>query len=179
MTAWEEVESEFECDHPDSEIRYRLDSLGRKLFVEQCLCCGEAVGAPIKYSDVENKDLIMPFDQGLADQRETQKHARWTDLTAEQNRLHHEHKSDWWQKYSAYLETPAWQDKRARVLQRDGHVCQACLKRRATQAHHLTYAHVGHEPLFELVAICDVCHAELHKDDGNGRHVEISHVLSR
>jgi 5-methylcytosine-specific restriction endonuclease McrA len=48
-------------------------------------------------------------------------------------------------------------------LERDGHVCQACLSRKATQAHHLSYEFVGHEPLFELVAVCDKCHDHLHK----------------
>jgi hypothetical protein len=27
--------------------------------------------------------------------------------------------------------------------------------------HHLTYAHIGAEPLFDLVAICSCCHKEL------------------
>jgi hypothetical protein len=31
--------------------------------------------------------------------------------------------------------------------------------------HHLTYAHVFNEFLFELMAVCDECHDRLHRED--------------
>jgi 5-methylcytosine-specific restriction endonuclease McrA len=70
-----------------------------------------------------------------------------------------------WKKYNAYLESKEWQDKRERVLKRANGQCEGCGAKAATQAHHLTYAHVFNEFLFELVAVCDDCHQRLHADD--------------
>lgn len=63
--------------------------------------------------------------------------------------------------------SPKWQEKRRRVLERDGEICQACLNpnKKAVEAHHLTYEHLFNEPLFELVSVCRACHAKLHAED--------------
>ncbi len=71
--------------------------------------------------------------------------------------------------YDVYLASPEWQAKRAKILKRANGICEGCLERKATQVHHLTYEHVYHEFMFELIAVCDKCHARLHienKDDG-------------
>lgn len=67
----------------------------------------------------------------------------------------------WWSRYTAYLSTPQWSAKREAALERDHYLCQACRRREATQVHHTTYKHVGNEPLFELVSLCEVCHDEI------------------
>lgn len=41
-------------------------------------------------------------------------------------------------------------------------MCEGCLERPATQVHHLHYQRVFDECLFDLVAICDRCHAKCH-----------------
>jgi 5-methylcytosine-specific restriction endonuclease McrA len=64
--------------------------------------------------------------------------------------------------YRAYLRSDHWLDIRRRVLQRAQGLCEGCLRRRATQVHHLTYAHAGAEFLWELVAVCEQCHARVH-----------------
>jgi 5-methylcytosine-specific restriction endonuclease McrA len=64
--------------------------------------------------------------------------------------------------YGDYLRSDHWQDTRRRVLQRANGFCEGCLQRHATQVHHLTYAHIGAEFLWELVAICDICHSRVH-----------------
>jgi hypothetical protein len=70
---------------------------------------------------------------------------------------------EWWDRYSEYITfSPAWQHRRALVFKRADHVCEGCRERRATQIHHLTYRHVTNEFLWELVAICDVCHQRVH-----------------
>lgn len=76
---------------------------------------------------------------------------------------------DRWDEYSAYLATQKWAVKRAAVLERDAHLCQACRSRKATQAHHLTYAHIYDEPLFDLVAVCEPCHERITKMDRERR----------
>jgi 5-methylcytosine-specific restriction endonuclease McrA len=72
-------------------------------------------------------------------------------------------KDVFFEKYNNYLKTTEWQERRKEVLIRDNYLCQACLKARATQVHHLSYDHWGQEPLFELVAICNECHEKITK----------------
>jgi hypothetical protein len=62
------------------------------------------------------------------------------------------------EKYIPYLKSKEWKVKRLLVLERDNYLCQACLKSKATEVHHLTYKHVFNEPCFELVSICNPCH---------------------
>jgi 5-methylcytosine-specific restriction endonuclease McrA len=73
-------------------------------------------------------------------------------------------RQEFWDWYSAYLQSDAWRAKRAQALKRDKGLCQGCLERPATQVHHLTYAHVGGELLFELASICDDCHERAHEE---------------
>ncbi len=64
--------------------------------------------------------------------------------------------------YDWYLSTPAWR-KRSRLCKVRAHgICQHCHKRKATQAHHLTYERVFDEDPNDLVALCDKCHRALH-----------------
>lgn len=70
--------------------------------------------------------------------------------------------------YSAYLLSPQWKARRAKVMKRAGGICEACLERRATQVHHLTYARIFNEPCFDLRAICDPCHDAIHSTEDGG-----------
>jgi 5-methylcytosine-specific restriction endonuclease McrA len=67
------------------------------------------------------------------------------------------------QQYHEYLQTDAWQERRRLVLRRAGGICEGCRKARAVEVHHLTYQHIGHEFLWELVAICRACHERYHE----------------
>ena len=47
---------------------------------------------------------------------------------------------------------------------RDDGKCKAILSgclRSANQVHHLSYQHVGNEPLFELISVCSACHDKI------------------
>jgi 5-methylcytosine-specific restriction endonuclease McrA len=77
-------------------------------------------------------------------------------------------KQDWRVTYAEHLSSEYWRDIRRKVLRRDDGLCQACLERPATQVHHLTYGRLGREAAFDLVSICDRCHADLHgKEDAS------------
>jgi len=67
------------------------------------------------------------------------------------------------QRYSEYLQTDAWKERRQLVLQRAGGLCEGCRQEPASEVHHLTYDHIGSEFLWELVAICRWCHARYHE----------------
>ena len=72
--------------------------------------------------------------------------------------------------YAAYLETPAWQQRRNATLQRDNHTCRNCGTKgtaRATRTtelhvHHLTYKRLGNEHPDDLITLCHSCHAKRH-----------------
>lgn len=66
-----------------------------------------------------------------------------------------------WSAYGNYLVSQEWRTKRDAVMRRANRFCEACAEQPATQVHHKTYEHVGEEPLFDLVAICEPCHDRL------------------
>ena len=61
-------------------------------------------------------------------------------------------------KYKAYLASREWALKREAVRKRSGNKCERCKTGPQDAVHHLTYEHVGNEPLEDLQAICDPCH---------------------
>jgi hypothetical protein len=144
------------CRHPRVEARVRVNAAGRRYYQRQYLDCAEAVGTQIaSASALAGGHEPPPFEEeSLAQSR------------AETRRFYAEQavarKQAWWDWYDAYLLTEAWRTKRVQVLKRDNGLCQGCLKRQATQVHHLTYDHVGDELLFELASICDECHERAH-----------------
>lgn len=82
-----------------------------------------------------------------------------------------EYTRNWWSYYDAYLLTPVWQVKREKVLLRANGWCEGCDERKATQAHHLKYPQycrpgspewIMQEKLFDLRAVCDGCHRDIH-----------------
>lgn len=172
--------NDLECSHSLSAIRQRRRSNGVKHFVYQCLQCGEelrAVGkkdpAILSLADIEAFDeaLRESWYQRRQEYWREQSEQRRNTFEQERERQFAEQKTEadranreWWERYTAYLKTPQWRSKRTAVLARANGMCEGCLTRRATQVHHLTYAHVGDEFLFELVAICDECHSRIHKD---------------
>lgn len=69
---------------------------------------------------------------------------------------------DWTERYSKYLRTAAWGERRRRVLSRAKGLCERCRVRPASHVHHLTYQRLGNEPLSDLLALCWQCHNEEH-----------------
>lgn len=65
--------------------------------------------------------------------------------------------------YRIYLLSNAWKQKRDAIFSRCGEVCERCRKRKAIQIHHITYANIGDELPEDLLAVCDLCHLDLHK----------------
>lgn len=63
--------------------------------------------------------------------------------------------------YQAYLASREWSLKREAVRERSGNRCERCWRAPQQAVHHMTYAHVGDEPLDELLAVCNPCHAWL------------------
>lgn len=77
----------------------------------------------------------------------------------------------WWQRYTEYLQSDTWRQKRARVMKRASGTCEGCGERGAAHVHHLRYPQgcwpgsaewVAQEKLFDLRAVCRKCHDDIH-----------------
>ncbi len=101
----------------------------------------------------------MPFDEAL---QSSWWRRAWRErkLSADQERR--DEQARWWNWYSGYLKTAEWARRRTLVLDRSRGSCEGCGVARASQVHHLTYARVGKELLFDLVAVCQPCHQLAH-----------------
>lgn len=147
------------CGHERTEVRKRVQQNG--LFaVRQCLLCGSNCGA-VKKTAVGSVTGLPPWDEQLARDWQEQARSAWQ---AARDGAQAERDAAWRGWYEGYLRSPAWAAKRAAVMTRAGRRCEGCLARPATQVHHLTYARVGREMLFDLVAVCDACHDQIHED---------------
>jgi hypothetical protein len=146
------------CLHPQVGVRHRVNSGGRQYYTRQCLDCGEPVGTAVANSVALADGRVPPqFDEKLLARSRENVSRFYAGQRAER-------KQAFWNWYDAYLQSDTWRAKRAQALKRDNGLCQGCLKRPATQVHHLTYAHVGDELLFELASICDECHERAHEE---------------
>lgn len=65
--------------------------------------------------------------------------------------------------YTAYLWTREWRSTRRAKLDDVGYRCRVCKQSKDLHVHHLTYDHVGHEWLEELIVLCQGCHQSVHE----------------
>lgn len=147
-----------DCSH-EWELRKLTCSNGAVQYKLQCLLCGQ--GSPaIAHSKLtqEQKDNAPAFDPDFQSPAIQQYYKEREEYLRAQDNAD----SEWQTWYQEYLASRTWQRRRDLVMVRDGRTCQAC-GGRASRVHHLTYKRVGQEPLFDLVAICDSCHRQLHK----------------
>ena len=159
---WQEFIEAYGCKHPRKEIRKQLvKRVGKPSYLmgEQCLNCGFWRKVPaLKGSHLA---MLPERDYALETDGRERLHATWQGLIAQEQQ---QQNAQWWRWYNQYLESPEWRMKRKQVLLRAKGMCEGCQAQVATQVHHLTYAHVGKELLFELVAICNACHEIVHAD---------------
>lgn len=144
------------CQHERAFVARRVIQGGRVGPWLLCPACGHS--RALKRADYPDLDALPEFDEGLRDRVYDQNAQLWLEKV---HREREERSAQWWDNYNAYLQSPAWKERRRKVLKRAGDLCEACLERRATQVHHTTYKHLGNEPLFELRAVCGVCHDQI------------------
>jgi 5-methylcytosine-specific restriction endonuclease McrA len=162
--------SEPRCEHPREELRRFVASNGVSHFRVQCLGCGDQIRS-IRKGDLPcSPDELPSWDEAIRERYWRTRHERQQrEIESARSRQ----SAEWWRWYNAYLESPEWAKRRALVLRRALGKCEAILSSRcwgsANQVHHLTYEHVGNEPLFELVAICEACHEGITEMDRSRR----------
>jgi 5-methylcytosine-specific restriction endonuclease McrA len=155
-----------DCEHRRTEPRLRRLSNGTEAVWAQCLDCGAGVRALPK-RDYGPADLsrMATYDADLERAMWQQRIQEKRDAT---QKAREAERSEWFQHYDQYLNSPIWDHKRRQVLERDRWTCTAQLngcRTRANQVHHLSYRHQGNEPLFDLTSVCAQCHEALHSMD--------------
>ena len=69
------------------------------------------------------------------------------------------------EKYMEYLQSEEWKKKRIRKALEQNFTCEICggVFHTGFNIHHKTYKNLGHEPLKDLMFLCENCHMELHR----------------
>lgn len=155
------------CGSSNVDLRRKRASNALIMIAYQCLECGRSASPWLKRSAVPRPiDSLPEWDESILERHREQQRLHWAQHMDGVRAKAKEQDDEWWAWYSQYLLTPKWRAKRALVMQRAGGWCEGCRKEEANQVHHLSYAHVGDEFLWELVAICDACHDRIHHAHG-------------
>ncbi len=133
---------------------------GSRQYRDQCHLCGQVKGA-ISHAALtqEQRQSAHPFDHDLYQRVFNAAYSAWREASSV---IIGERDARWWTWYDDYLDSDVWHGKVKLVILRCGNVCEACRLEPVEHIHHLTYAHVGAEPLFDLVGVCGDCHSSLH-----------------
>lgn len=174
LRAIRDAREEFSCRHDATQLRLRVVANGATQRVYQCLRCGAAASRALSKAETAKAtggSEIPSFDDQLLLDWQNAKSSAFAGIEDAFPKAVLTSKSQlspeaWRENYEAYLASPAWQERRRLVLQRAGGICEGCLTRPATDAHHKTYAHLGEEFLFELLALCSTCHDRYHGQAG-------------
>ena len=177
--SWPEVlDREFGCGHPRTELRMMvINRRGATGVRRQCLNCYQSIETVAKEQVPRRGAALQPFEAAECAAWKARYEARqqelWNQDHAARQAAWARRNEDWWAAYDEYLASAAWARKRQLVLDRDGWQCQSqaspSCRGDARQVHHLSYAHLRAEPLWELVAVCIPCHEALTEMDRANR----------
>ena len=151
--------SYWDCDHPNTELRAKRISTGIQ-YKQQCLVCGRAASNAIKHDEVKvfppewDEQIAMRWEAAARERHQADLDARDGQISTESLERR--------ETYQRYLCSTEWRERRRLALLRDRNICQGCLNARAVEVHHLTYAHIGRELMYELVSLCSACHETAH-----------------
>ena len=185
------IDSDLDLDHWNSEYdwincggdheweyTYHYSDGGRLQLFTQCTQCGKKRNNSfLKHSTIDNfkekvaRGEIKKFDVNLFNKYDPwTKYRSFTTIkslknTKKYNDEQQNNKIERKKRYADYLQSDKWKAIRLKVLKRDNNLCQACLESPATDVHHITYANLGDELMFELLSVCRDCHFNrIHKD---------------
>ncbi len=153
------------CSHPNTVVARFLCEGGVTHYADWCPEC------ETRTSQWLSKKTVVPAQMESAPtidlvERRAVASQEYAARVASRERDEHPERSA---EYREYLDGPQWRERRELVMARAGQTCEGCRKHHAENVHHLTYAHIQHEFLFELVALCRDCHERWHRV---GRYAE-------
>jgi hypothetical protein len=128
---------------------------------KRCMECGTIKTTEYvpkdKVDDIDSLDVVRLVDLDIKSKNLQRA------IDAIMSRAEEKRKELWLQEHDSYLKSDLWRKKRELVMNRDGHMCQACLSKKAEHVHHLSYKHWKNEPLFDLISVCKECHDSIHE----------------
>ena len=153
------------CQHDFEPVlrRKKINAVNPQI-VKICQECAFQFGGPASHKDAPALDTIPWLSSFTHRIYLEQRAAVWR---VKQNELYRDYENReilGSMSYAEYLQSDAWKALRDKVLKRASGVCEGCGTAKAVQAHHLRYAHIGHEFLWELVAVCLACHERVHPE---------------
>jgi hypothetical protein len=146
------------------ELRRRPIKGGAMRLEWQCLGCGRSTTQPVSQRWVPYWEQLPAWDDALS--RQCADKAEEARLQEKAEELAAKRAA-----YAVYLRSDEWHAKRPKILRRDP-TCTSCGEAPSEQVHHLTYAHIFDEPLFDLVGVCRPCHASLHRREALDEAIE-------
>jgi 5-methylcytosine-specific restriction endonuclease McrA len=158
-----------DCKHASKQLVWASEGAYGQIYEkrqlrDQCLDCGWLLGEQrahaLARSTTPEVDKIAL--KRCMDERERSLQRRSEERVLSYIEAREQENAAWWGRYSDHLASEKWQRIRKAIFERDGRICRGCLKRGATQVHHLTYRNVCEEFAFQLVSICDICHERFH-----------------
>jgi hypothetical protein len=164
---WETVDGGVTCQclHQDKcEPVWMENKGGAKVYRWHCAMCGSVFGPVISAKAVIGLNVRRHHRTASEEEARSHRVIDWT-TTESIRRRESKEKADnaaWHARHEAHLRTPKWKALRLRVMARANGVCEGCGVAQATDVHHLTYARLGDEMLFDLVAVCRGCHSKIH-----------------
>lgn len=157
------------CPHASLIECVRTLSNGSVAWGMQCKRCG--CWSARKKSEFKAEPTAT-YEPAIRDEYEDAQRMAWQGAVSQHQAENAQLRSDghaaWLIEHDAYLATDEWKKKREAILERDGGICRGCLRRPATQVHHLTYAHWKNELAFELISLCKLCHEKAHNKELKG-----------
>lgn len=160
-TGWDSQRTR--CHH-DYILTQRILNNGTLCCYAQCIKCGNC--HPVKKP--KHIDRLPMCCTEFRDVKNTLSRVAWllsnTDLAEMENRQNrHSIQDARVRAYKEHLKSTKWAELRKKVIARCGNVCEGCGCAPVENVHHLTYANVGDELLFQLVGLCRNCHKKAHK----------------
>lgn len=164
MPQQRERRNPWHCDHENVRLSVYTASNGVKSYGDQCQRCGRKISKFVSAKRFQQEEGVDPLEYAIEFKTNLQRDFS-NSIWAEEDQARESRKREWNRWYSNYLASPDWRQKRRLVFDRANGICEGCRERHATQVHHISYANVGNEFLWELVAICRDCHEKAHSHD--------------
>lgn len=158
----------YKCEHKEKALRKRIVKGGGIQYVDQCQGCGRSLSNPIsKIKAIELNGGNEPdaFDEEILRHWEEGYEGGAKKIIGDFKSREEFERAEFFSWYNEYLGSPAWEEKRKKVILRANGLCEGCRENSPSEVHHLTYEHVGNEFLFELVALCKPCHERIHPEE--------------
>lgn len=151
-----------QCAHPETEVRRVKVANGSIQVRSCCTVCGTRVGNAQKQEDAAWVASLPIQDASeeatYANRRADEKYEIAMRHAARQRA----ERGEFTKFYQEYLASEGWAAIRQKVIRRCGNLCEGCGDQPVEHVHHMTYAHLGHEFLFELLGLCRDCHDRVH-----------------